>query len=283
MTKTPTPGVVPAIPVVVAAPVPARDVVVLAGVAVPVAAKGLKAMMMVATVVMKLVPVASVTGDVVVVAMGVVVTGVVVIGVVETGVVVIGVELMELVLIGVVVVAGKATVLTVGVTAVLLTVLGVVATLEVLTVGTVDAATLPAPVPAVPAREARGTEVPPMTMQMVPSMESTSPGGQIPSDTTRFTWTPVCAKAEADAKPSAAMADAAATRAVIRERVERMMVSSINACESDSSIGTEFCPFRTKRTLGGNPRSRCWSTRFLHSEPSIRCAPSSVLHTMERW
>lgn len=206
--------------------------------------------MTVATVVMKLVPVAGVKGDVVAV---------------ETDVVLIGVELMALVLTGVVVVAGRAAVATVGVTAAVLTAAGVVvagvaATLETLTAGLV-VTTLPVPVPAVPASEGRGTKVPPMTIHVVPSRDRTKPGGQIPSDTTRFTWTPVCAKAEADAKPSAAMADAAAARAVTRERVERMMVSSIDASSSDSPHCTEFYPVATKRDLGGNPRSTRRSTR----------------------
>jgi hypothetical protein len=202
---------------------------------VVVAAKGLKAVMTVATVVMKLVPVAGAKGDAVAAVAAEVVAGVVLIGA----------ELIPLVLTGVVVVAGRAAVVTVGVSAAVLTTAGVVATFETLTAGVV-VATLPVPVPDVPASKGSGTKVPPMAKHVVPSRDKTKPGGQMPSETTRFTWTPVCAKAEADAKPSAATADAAAVRAVRRERVERMMVSSINTCSSDSPNRTEFCPSPTK-------------------------------------
>lgn len=226
---------VPVVPAVAALPTDGRVVMTVAEVVVVTSPDPASVdTVLVAGVVVAVVPVVP--------AMPVVVTGVVPTAVVLTGVVETGVVLSAV--LGTVV-----------------PVMPVVLAVPVIPVVPAVPVVLPAPAPGAVAVPVEGvsSEGTPITTQVVPSRDKTIPGGQRPSDTKRFTCTPVWAS---PAGERTASAEAAAVAAMEREMMGRMMALLERAFLSDPSPFTEFFPASTERSVGGNPRSRSGSIRL---------------------
>lgn len=205
------------------------DVVVPAPVAFAVGV----VVMMVAEVVVAAMPEAAVSG----VTVEAVVPPTAAVVVVGTALVVAGTAVAPVPLVGVVL----AVVVVTGVVVMGVVVMGVVLTgvVDTVVVGIAlpVVPALPVPVPDAAAAAGVNSDGTPMFTQEVPSSESTSPGGQMPSDTKRFTCTPDWANAEAEVKPSA---DAAADSAM-REWIECMMSLLEDVSSCDPSRCFEFC------------------------------------------